>query len=283
MLKSWMWMAVLGFSGSMSLPPSSAPAYQPADVQMMTTQPSEWSPAKSYVCPRTTVPMVIDGKADEAVWAAIPWTDDFIDIEGDKRPKPYYRTRAKICWDDQYIYFYAELEEPHVWGTLTKRNSIIFHDNDFEIFIDPDRDRLRYYEFEINALGTVLELSLDKPYVDQGNYTFKEMDGLKTAVQVKGTINDPTDKDQGWTVEVAIPFAGLGKIADGVKGTPKVGEVWWLNFSRVQWRHEIVDGKYVKVPKETKAEENWVWSEMGVIDMHRPERWGRLVFGGVPK
>jgi hypothetical protein len=175
------------------------------------------------------------------------------------------------------------MEEPHVWGTLTERNAIVYNDNDFEIFIDPDGDRLNYYEFEINALGTVMELTLPKPYVDGGSYTFRTMPGLKTAVHVDGTLNDPGDADRGWGVEVAIPFAGLKSLGvAGVSGSlrdgPGVGDVWRLNFSRVEWTHQVVDGKYVKVPKEKKPEDNWVWSPQGVVDMHRPERWGRVEF-----
>ena len=52
----------------------------------------------------------------------------------------------------------AELEEPEVWATLTERDSVIYHDNDFEVFIDPDGDNHDYYEFEINALGTTYQV-----------------------------------------------------------------------------------------------------------------------------
>lgn len=232
-----------------------------------------------YTAPRAVSRVVIDGCGDDPAWREVPWTSDFVDIEGDVKPKPRYRTRVKMMWDDRHLYVLAELEEPHVWGTLERRNSIIYNDNDFEIFIDPDGDRLRYYEFEINALGTVMELTLDKPYIDGGNYTFVEMPGIEWKVHVDGTLNDARDQDRGWSVEVAIPFAGLSKLAGGLSGTPKPGDVWRINFSRVQWTHEIIGGQYRKIPKEQKPEDNWVWSPMGVIDMHRPERWGRLVFG----
>ena len=53
----------------------------------------------------------------------------------------------------RYFYVAAEMEEPHVWGTLTQHDAVIFQDNDFEVFIDPDGDNHEYYEFEINALG----------------------------------------------------------------------------------------------------------------------------------
>src|SRR5437868_7276725 len=95
---------------------------------------------RGYVCRRAGAPIVIDGKADDPAWADAPWTADFVDIEGDRRPAPRFRTRAKMLWDDEGLYVLAELAEPHVWGTITKKNAVIFHDPDFEIFIDPDGD-----------------------------------------------------------------------------------------------------------------------------------------------
>src|SRR5262245_6880386 len=95
---------------------------------------------KGYVCPKAVGPVAVDGRPDDAAWRDVPWTDDFVDIEGDARPKPRFRTRAKMAWDDRYLYVAAELEEPHVWATLTGHDAVIFHDNDFEVFIDPDGD-----------------------------------------------------------------------------------------------------------------------------------------------
>jgi hypothetical protein len=101
---------------------------------------------KTYDCSRAKSSIKIDGRLDDAAWRAAPWTDYFVDIEGDKKPKPRFRTRAKMLWDDEYFYVAADMEEPHVWGTLTKHDSVIFHDNDFEVFIDPNGDTLEYYE-----------------------------------------------------------------------------------------------------------------------------------------
>src|SRR5689334_14713646 len=92
----------------------------------------------SYVCHRATGTIRIDGKLDDAAWRGAPWTETFVDIEGDAKPRPPLRTRVKMLWDDQYFYFAADLEEPHVWATLTQRDSVIFHDNEFEIFLDPE-------------------------------------------------------------------------------------------------------------------------------------------------
>ena len=238
--------------------------------------PAAFAQPKEYRCLRAGGPITIDGKPTEPAWRAAPWTDLFVDIEGDRKPRPRFRTRARMLWDDQYFYIAAELEEPHVWGTLTQRDSVIFHDNDFEVFIDPNGDRNEYYELEINALNTVWDLFLPKPYRDGGSAQNSwDIVGLKTAVSIRGTLNNPRDRDRGWTVEMALPWKALAEYAH--KPTPPAeGDAWRLNFSRVEWQTEIVDGASRKAPN-TK-EDNWVWSPQGVVDMHRPEMWGVVRF-----
>jgi hypothetical protein len=233
-----------------------------------------------YVVHFTAKPISIDGKLDEVAWAAVPWTTDFVDIEGNVKPRPRFRTRAKLLWDETYLYIAAELEEPHVWGTLTKHDSVIFRDPDFEVFIDPDGDTHAYSEFEINALNTGWDLLLVKPYQDGGPpQDAWEIPGLKTAVHIDGTLNNPADTDRGWTVEIAFPWQAFEAHARHA-GAPHEGEQWRLNFSRVEWKISIQDGVYQKLPDT--AEDNWVWSPQGVIDMHRPEMWGILQFTREP-
>jgi Carbohydrate family 9 binding domain-like len=235
---------------------------------------------KGYVCYRAMRPVMVDGRLDDAAWRDVPWSDFFVDIEGDARPRPRLRTRVKMLWDDQYFYIGADLEEPHVWATLTRHDSVIFQDNDFEVFIDPNGDNHEYYEFEINALNTGWDLLLPRPYKDGGQAVNSwEIPGLKTAVHVDGTINDPRDMDKGWTVELAFPWKVLGELAYR-PAPPHDGDQWRVNFSRVEWQHEIAEGKYRKV-KGTK-EDNWVWSPQGVVNMHRPETWGYVQFSTAP-
>lgn len=236
--------------------------------------------ARSYRCLFTSQAPVIDGRLDDPAWQSAPWTEDFVDIEGERKPRPKYRTRAKMRWDEQALYIAAELDEPHVWATLTRRDEIVFHDNDFEIFIDPDGDGLDYVEIEINALNTIFDLLLKRTY-RQGGPALHDYDvpGLRSAVHIDGTLNDPSDIDRGWSVEFAIPwhaFVGLTKASL----PPNEGDIWRINFSRVKWAHEIVDGKYWKVPG--RREDNWVWSPQGEIDMHLPERWPSVHFVTAP-
>src|SRR6185436_18625535 len=176
----------------------------------------------------------IDGRLDEAAWQSAAWTDEFVDIEGDRRPKPRFKTRAKMLWDDTCFYIATQFEEPHVWGTLTKHDSVIFHDNDFEVFIDPDGDNHEYYEFEINALNTTWDLLLPRPYRDEGlGISNWEIAGLRSAVHVDGTINRPGDVDRGWTIEIAVPWKALGELARR-PWPPREGDQWRINFTRVE-------------------------------------------------
>ena len=185
-----------------------------------------------------------------------------------------------MAWDNDYFYIAAELMEPHVWGTLTEHDSVIFHDNDFEIFIDPDGDNHEYYELEINALNTEWDLLLEKPYRDGGPAVNAwEIPGLKTATHINGKLNDPDGLDQSWTVEFAIPWKALEGRAHR-PSPPKDGDQWRVNFSRVEWEHTVEGKSYKKVPKRPEA--NWVWSPQGAIDMHRPERWGYVEFSTKP-
>jgi hypothetical protein len=229
-----------------------------------------------YDAPRAAQPVTVDGRLDDAAWQAAPWTPLFVDIEGDAQPKPRLATRAKISWDDRYLYIAAEMEEPDLWATYDRHDMVIFHEHDFEVFVDPDGDGLHYFEFEINARNTGWDLYLDKPYRDKGKADNGwEIPGLRTAVGLRGTLNDPRDRDGGWTVEMAFPWSAFHR-GPRPAVAPRPGESWRMNFSRVEWQLRIRDGRYEKVPG-TK-EDNWVWSPQGVINMHVPERWGTVRF-----
>lgn len=231
---------------------------------------------RGYVCGFTAKPPVLDGRIDEAAWQDAPWTEDFLDIEGIVKAKPEYRTRAKMLWDNDNLYIAAELEEPHVLATVARHDEVIFQDNDFEVFINPDGDNHNYYELELNARNTTWDLYLPRPYKDGGSAENAfELTGMKSGVHVKGTLNNPADRDEGWSVEIAIPWRSLSQHTRQFC-PPREGDQWRANFSRVEWKYDVVDGRYVKRPN--RPENNWVCSPQGIVDMHRPERWGYVQF-----
>jgi hypothetical protein len=237
---------------------------------------SEPGTPKHYVCARAPALIMVDGVTTDDEWRGAPWSDAFVDIQGAKRPLPRFETRMRMMWDDECLYVAAWLSEPDVWATYDQRDLIVFEENDFEIFIDPDGDTRNYYEIEVNALGTIFDLFLRRTYIDGGPADHAwNLPGMRWAVHVEGTLNDARDIDRGWSVEFALPWSAFAD-QGGMPCPPRAGDQWRINFSRVQWRHEIVDGAYCKTAN-TK-EDNWVWSPQGVIDMHRPQRWGVVRF-----
>jgi hypothetical protein len=276
-----LYTACIVFPAAIALASAGAAQRPAVDFEAMPFAP------RHYVAFRTPSPITVDGKLDDPSWTLAPWTETFVDIEGSRRPQPRFRTRAKMLWDDNWFYIAAEMEEPDVWGTLTERDSVIFRDNDFEVFIDPDGDTQAYYELEVNALGTPWDLMLIKPYRDGGPAIHAwDIAGLQARVNVNGTINRPGDRDDGWTIELALPWTILKEAAPAPRGTPRPGDRWRVNFSRVEWQMDVVEGKYAKRlqagGKNPLAEDNWVWSPQGAINMHMPERWGYVQFSDRP-
>lgn len=243
---------------------------------------------KSYTCYYTNSVIHIDGNLSEPAWQEVPFSDKFGDILGSSILKGVRKgksamilpTKVKLCWDKQYLYIGALLTEPHLTGHLKQRDTIVFHDNDFEVFIDPGNQARNYFEFEINTLNTLLDLFMPKPYNSGGNAVITwDAKGLQHQVALQGTLNQGDDLDTSWTVEIAIPFAALQLW--GKTKLPAQGDFWRINFSRVQWAYENKDGVYRKMRGANGRplpEHNWTWSPQGVINMHLPERWGYLIF-----
>lgn len=243
-----------------------------------------------YICKRADKPFHPDGRLDKPFWEKAGYTELFVDIEGSRKPSPRFDTRAKMLWDDEYLYIGAELFGSEIWATQTERDCVIFHDNDFEVFIDPDGDTHEYIELEMNALNTVWDLLLTKPYLNGGTpINAFDIQGLRTAVYIDGELNNPEAKNNKWSVEIAIPLAVLNQCSKG--NVPAEGVFWRMNFSRVQWLTDIdrqaVAGdksevRYVKrinpATGNPYPEDNWVWSPTGIINIHYPELWGYVFF-----
>jgi len=224
---------------------------------------------------RTNMTILLDGRTDEPTWLEARWSEPFVDISGADSLIPPFETRVAMAWNDTALFLAARIEEPHVWGTLTERDAVIYRDNDFEFFFDPDGDNHRYGEVEINAMNAVWDLLLEKPYRDGGPaISTWNIDGLQHRVHVDGTLNDPADRDAGWSVEMCIPWRGIRDLSPA-RLPPVPGERWRVNFSRVQWASRDSSGLYVKT---SSREDNWVWSPIGPVNMHLPERWGEVVF-----
>lgn len=232
-----------------------------------------------YEVRRSVKPPTLDGRIGRSEWRGSRWSADFVDITGDPARKPALRTRVRMLWDDSCLYVAARMEEPRLWATLTRHDAIVFHDNDFEVFLDPNGDGEQYFEIEVNALNTVMDLFMNRPYRKGGTYDMAWDAGLRSAVRLRGTLNESSDHDRGWTLEMAIPYSALRR--PGRRHLPVPGDRWRIDFSRVEWTLDPVTGGYVRrkgSQGKLLPEDNWVWSPIGVVNMHIPERWGVLEF-----
>jgi hypothetical protein len=97
--------------------------------------------------------------------------------------------------------------------------------------------------------------------------------GIRTAVHVNGTLNDDTDTDRGWTVEIALPWSGIRALFPEGKRTipPKNGDLWAMDFSRFNT---------AKAPAPAKDSGGWALNHHGIWDSHVPECFARVLFEG---
>jgi hypothetical protein len=259
-----------------------------------------------YTCCRTRQPLTIDGHLTEPAWARAPKSPRFVDMV--TGGAALLDTRAAALWDDENFYVAVWIEEPFPEAHLTERDSIIFTENDVEVFIDGGDC---YYEFEINARNTVYEVffiwqeayrrggKFDVPEFDllgrkalsfggnfdrsgehfwwgshprKARWAFVDWDfpGLRSAVHVDGVLNDRSVVSKGWTVELAFPWAGMQWLANGRALPPQAGDVWSVFFGRFE-RLEISG----QLPQPQPA---WSWNRLGTFDTHTPERFTRVHF-----
>ncbi len=265
-------LPIVFFSLAISLPVMAQPSF--AGLENLFTVP------RHYVVCHTTEKPVIDGNISDVVWNNAAWSEPFVDIEGDLKPVPRFKTRIKMLWNDTCLFVAAELEEPNAWAYMQQHDEPLYLENNFEVFFDPGNTTHQYFEIEVNARNTVFDVFLSKPYRNGAKELMSwDAPGLVTAVNIQGSLNNPVVPGKSWTVEMAIPFAALSL---GAKPEiPTDGRIWRFNSSRVEWQTDVIDGKHEKKKDavgKTLAENNWVWSPQGIVSMHCPERWGYLQF-----
>lgn len=238
---------------------------------------------RQYVVYRTSDKISVDGKLNESSWKNAAWTENHVHIVFEGYKNPNLNTRSKMVWDDECIYFAGFLEEPNIYAHLTKNDTIICRESDFEIFIDVDGDTRNYVEIEFNALGTIWDITYDKE-IDKGAMPKSfpwipgsepwDVDGLRLAVRTDGTVNYPFDKDVGWAYECSIPWATLQERSLSGEKLNQDGASMRVNFSRVQFniREEwpITDWRPVRGV-------DWLWSPMLTYRAHITETFGRVI------
>ena len=225
---------------------------------------------REYTVKRTPGPVTIDGNLSEAGWKSAEETENFV-IYTDGS-SPVFPTRAKMLWDNEYLYIAFIMTDKDVWGKMTTwkpGDPCLCLEEVAEVFIDPDDDGYNYIEVEVNPLKTVMDLTMSKEYGKGGKADMEwQYKGLKVGVRVDGTLNDSTDTDTRWVCELAFPFTQIAFSAPLKNFPPHAGDNWRLNL----YRYEYI--RFGKRPQELSA-----WNQTDdKRGFHAPDRFGRIFF-----
>jgi hypothetical protein len=221
---------------------------------------------RSAECRWAGGPIKIDGLIDEEAWKKAQVLDKFVAFWAKRKPK--MGTKARLLWDEQNLYFSAEMEDTDIYADVKERNGMTWTNDVFELFFKPHADRLAYYEFQVNAANTPLELYF--PSRGSGGYQrFAPLTrlGMESAVKLDGTLNDYTDQDKGWTVEGRIPWPAFAAAG----GKPKPGDKWRFSLCRYDYSASFDH------PELSST------SALTVSDFHRYEDFSELIFVGPAK
>lgn len=209
-----------------------------------------------YTVGRVAKAPSIDGALDDAAWKnARP-----VVLRGsfDGRPAQL-RTEARLVYDDANLYVAFDVEDPDIWGTLRNRDDSIYEEEVVEVFLDANADGRTYNELQVSPHAVIFDAYF--PARRQGMDRSWDS-GMKTAVKVRGTLDNPSDKDQGWTVEMQIPFARLAEVPHV---PPQKGDRWRFNLYRLEHHGR-------------RAVEGQAFSPLFVGDFHALPRFAWLSF-----
>ncbi len=208
----------------------------------------------------------LDGVLNDPAWEKAQPLHDFAVYWLDRKPKT--ATTARLLWDDDYLYFAADMEDSDLYATVKERNGVTWDNDVFELFFKPSEDKLPYYEFQVNALNTDMELFL--PSRGAGGYQrFAPLShlGMESAVRLDGTLNNWQDVDKGWTVEGRIPWTAF----KATGGRPRLGEKWRFALCRYDYSVAFDRPELSSTAPLTQPE------------FHRYEDYGELTFVGADK
>ena len=220
-------------------------------------------PASQYICRRASGKITIDGKLDEAAWQNAKVTTLFVPVTD---TKPLSKTEARVLWDDNYLYVSYVAFDKDIWAIFTTPNSPTCQEDCLECFIQPNPKTQPYYNFEINALGTVFSayhITRNAGGAD-GHRWLWNCKGLRVGIQIDGTLSDPSDVDRRWQMEIAIPFAELPSL-NGKQ--PKTGDVWRFLLARYDYSIYLPDGMELSCN-----------SHLTKVDFHEAKEWSELRF-----
>ena len=224
-------------------------------------------PPAAFECRRTEEAILIDGEAKEAAWKTAQEVSPFILPWLDPTEDAKTLTKARLLWDGEALYFFAEMVDTELTAKVEEQDGMTWTDDVFELFFKPDAEGSGYYEFQVNALGTRLDMFIPERKKDL--YVIHKSDrkfAYSAKVVLDGTLNDGHDEDKGWRVEGRIPWSDF----KATGGKPEIGDQWRFNLCRYDYPAD----------PEVEPELSVIAPEMPK-DFHAHEHYAPLTFTGV--
>jgi uncharacterized repeat protein (TIGR03806 family) len=205
-----------------------------AEDEVSVAEKKNFTPwVESYDCRFTAKKITIDGKA-EAAWDRATVIDTFsMPWLGEENRKPDKATRAKLLWDRDFLYAFAEMDDGDLYADITEHDGKTWLNDVFELFFKPAVDKPAYYEFQVNAANTQFDLFQPR----RGHMARFLKDGkfdIESKVALRGTLNKYTDRDEGWSVELKIPWTSLLRTG----GRPAPDDQWRFALCRYDYTVE---------------------------------------------
>lgn len=183
-----------------------------------------------HACRFTEEPIAIDGTLDDAAWANSTTIDNFTMPWLGPGKKPAKATRATILWDRENLYVAADLDDADLYADVTEHDGQTWDNDVFEVFLKPAVDKPAYYELQVNALNTQFDCFIPcRGHV--GRFNNLHDLGIESAVKLRGTLDIWTDTDEGWSVEMRIPWSSFMPTG----GRPEPGDEWRLALCRYDY------------------------------------------------
>jgi hypothetical protein len=140
-----------------------------------------------------------------------------------------------MLWDDTNLYIIYVCNDPYLESEVTEHDGPVYQEDAVEIFVTPNpNDISSYFGYEMNINGTLLDyIAFEGGQERTKNIHFPwQSDEVKIVTSYTGTLNNPSDVDQGWILEIAIPWANFRHLGGTIP--PQEGDLWRLNLNRTK-------------------------------------------------
>jgi len=174
----------------------------------------------------------IDGHLAEKEWQHSP-TIDFQMPWSDTKVEGSQSTVARLLWDATYLYIAYECLDPYLDSEVTQHDGPVYKEDAVEIFATPNAgDLSAYFGYEMNINGALLDYIAfggGSEWTENIHPTWQS-EGVKIATSYIGTLNDHSDQDQSWILEIAIPLANFRHLNGQIP--PRDGDRWRAGLNR---------------------------------------------------